>query len=109
MTGTNSIIKNFIIPNMEKKKKSFEIVVQANKHYGICDIIIPHNFVAPVKPTILTKESNAKYRAEKAEYDANMAHVKLIRNKILNEFQGRQLNDDNVRIHLINVLYAIMN
>lgn len=109
MIGANSIIKNFTIPNVRDKKQSFEVIVQANKNYGICDVFIPHDFVAPVKPEIPTKESNARYKAEKVVYDAHMAHIKAIRNSILDEFQGRQLNSDDVQIHLANVLYAVMN
>lgn len=109
MIGANSIIKNFIIPNVKDRKQSFEVVVHANKNYGICDVFIPHNFIASVKPKIFTKESSSKYKAEKAEYDVNMAHIKSLRNRVLSEFQGKQLNSDNVRIHLTNVLYAILN
>lgn len=109
MIGANSIIKNLIIPNTNDKAHSFEVIVQANKNYGICDVVIPHNFVAPEKPTKSTKEANFLYKEKKSEYDANMARVKEIRNQLLWEFQGRQINDSEVRIHLTNVLYSKLN
>ena len=72
MIGSNSIIKNIVIPNNEDRNNSFEFTVQANKNYGIVDIY-PH---VP---------------------------------GVLSEFQGRQLNDESVVIHLCNVLNEMLN
>lgn len=109
MIGENSIIKNFIVPNVNDKKHPYEVIVQANKNYGICEIYIPHNFLAPEKPIQPTKESNAAYKAAKLIYDANMGRIRRMRNRILDEFQGRQLNSESIRIHLHNVLYETLN
>lgn len=109
MIGTNSIIKCFNIPNVYDKEKSFKVKIQANKNYGICDVHLPFYFIEPVKPTKPSKEAYALYRKAKAEYDSNMRHVQSLRSAILEEFQGRQLNSESVRIHLVNVLYELLN
>ncbi len=60
-------------------KQSLEVIVFANKNLGIYDVKFPFE--------------NAKY----------------MRSRILNEFQGCQINDNEVRIHLSNVLYEMLN
>ena len=60
-------------------KKSLEVTVFANKNLGIYDVKFPFE--------------NTKY----------------MRSQILDKFQGRQINDNEVRIHLSNVLYELIN
>lgn len=108
MIGYNSIVRSFLI-KVEGYKKPAEVLVQANKNYGICDIIIPHNLVKPVPPARPTKESNKAYKAAKSEYDSKMWKITQLRSELLTEVQGRQINDECVCIHLYNILYEALN
>lgn len=110
MIGEKSLIKNFIIPNTRNKQKSYEVLVQANKNYGICDIIIPNDLVAPEPPADKSsKPEKAAYKAAKLIYDTKMRKAKQLRSDLLNAFQGRQINDSFIRTHLSNVLYSVLN
>lgn len=108
MIGYNSIVEAFLI-KVEGAKKPVEVLVQANKNYGICDILIPNNLVKPEAPSRPTKESNAAYKAAKQIYDIRMREAVQLRSDLLNAFQGRQLNSEDTCIHLYNVLYETLN
>lgn len=75
MIGYNSIVKNFLI-KVKGSKKPVEVLIQANKNYGICDLLFPKSL-----------EESEKLRSD-----------------LLTKIQGRQLNDENVCIHVYNLL-----
>lgn len=78
--GRKSIARKLEIPSNKDQKKLHVVLVQANKNYGICDVL-------------LVTEPGKKVR---------MAEV-------LSIFQGKQFNDLDVVEHLWNVLNEILN
>ena len=79
MIGYNSIVQNFLI-KVKSSKKPVEVLVQANKNYGICDLYFLEG-----------------YGSEQ------------LRSDLLSKVQGRQLNDENVCIHVYNLLEEALN
>ena len=114
MIGAKSIVLNFKVTNNKNAQSPYKVQVQANKNYGLCDVVLPGTPVEPEKTYInLQKEDRKKekalYDAKKAEYDKEIAKRKAIRNTVLNIFQGRQMNDSLVIDNLKRVLYTILN
>ena len=79
MIGYNSIVQNFLI-KVKSSKKPVEVLVQANKNYGICDLYFLEG-----------------YGSEQ------------LRSDLLSKVQGRQINDENVCIHVYNLLEKALN
>ena len=79
MIGYNSIVQNFLI-KVKDSKKPVEVLVQANKNYGICDLYFLEG-----------------YGSEQ------------LRSDLLSKVQGRQINDENVCIHVYNLLEKALN
>ena len=79
MIGYNSIVQNFLI-KVKGSKKPVEVLVQANKNYGICDLQFPEG-----------------------------QGSEQLRSDLLSKVQGRQINDENVCIHLYNLLEEALN
>ena len=79
MIGYNSIVQNFLI-KVKGSKKPVEVLVQANKNYGICDFLFPEG-----------------------------QGSEQLRSDLLSKVQGRQINDENVCIHLYNLLEEALN
>lgn len=79
MIGYNSIVQNFLI-KVKDSKKPVEVLVQANKNYGICDLYFLEG-----------------YGSEQ------------LRSDLLSKVQGRQINDKNVCIHVYNLLEEALN
>ena len=79
MIGYNSIVQNFLI-KVKGSKKPVEVLVQANKNYGICDLYFREG-----------------YGSEQ------------LRSDLLSKVQGRQINDENVCIHVYNLLEKALN
>lgn len=77
--GRKSNVKKLEVP-CEALKKRLTVLVQANKNYGICDIL-------------LVTEPGKKVRMT----------------EVLSVFQGRQFNDEYIMEHLYNVLDEIFN
>lgn len=110
MIRANSITRNFIIHNNENPRLSYEVVVQANKNGGICDFYLSGRPIEPIRPRDTSDGQAVRaYNAARKEYDANMRNYLAVRSELLNVFQGRQLASESVRIHIYNVLYAILN
>ena len=114
MIGAKSIVLNLKVRNNKNAYSPYEVKVQANKNYGLCDVVLPGTPVEPEKTYInLIKEDRKKekilYDVRKAVYDREMAKRKGIRNAILDKFQGRQLNDEIVIENLKNTLYNLLN
>lgn len=114
MIGAKSIVFNFKVQNNKNSQSPYEVKVQANKNYGLCDVVLPGTPVEPEKTYInLQKEDRKKekalYDVRKAEYDKEMSKRKAIRNALFDNFQGRQLNDELVVEHLKNALYYLLN
>lgn len=78
--GRKSIVRKLEIPNNKDQKKLHVVLIQANKNYGICDVL-------------LVTEPGKKIR---------MAET-------LSTFQGKQFNDLDVVEHLWNVLNETLN
>ena len=79
MIGYNSIVQNFLV-KVKVFKKPVEVLVQANKNYGICDLYFLEG-----------------YGSEQ------------LRSDLLSKVQGRQINDENVCIHVYNLLEEALN
>lgn len=79
MIGYNSIVKNCLI-KVKGSKKPVEVLVQANKNYGICDLLLPEG-----------------------------QGSEQLRSNLLSKIQGRQINDECVCIHLYNLLEEALN
>ena len=79
MIGYNSIVQNFLI-KVKGSKKPVEVLVQANTNYGICDLYFLEG-----------------YGSEQ------------LRSDLLSKVQGRQINDENVCIHVYNLLEEALN
>ena len=114
MIGAKSIVLNLKVTNNKNGFSPYKVQVQANRNYGLCDVVLPGTPVEPEKTYInLQKEDRKKekalYDARKSEYDKEMAKRKGIRNAILDKFQGRQLNNDIVVEQLKNALYNLLN
>lgn len=80
MIGYNSIVKNFLI-KVKGSKKPVEVLVQANKNYGICDL----------------------------QFREGIEGSEQLRSNLLSKIQGRQLNDESVCVHLYNILGEALN
>ena len=89
MIGYNSIVQNFLI-KVKGSKKPVEVLVQANKNYGICDFLFP------------------KSLEESEKLKSNLLTEKL-RSDLLSKVQGRQINDEDVCIHVYNLLEEALN
>ena len=114
MIGAKSIVLNLKVTNNKNAQSPYKVQVQANKNYGLCDVVLPGAPVEPEKTYInLRKEDRKKekalYDAKKAEYDKEMAKRKAIRNVLFDKFQGRQLNDEVIIESLKNALYNLLN
>lgn len=73
--------KNFSIKVKSSKKPIIvNVIVQANKNYGICDLQFPEG-----------------------------QGSEQLRSNLLSKIQGRQLNDENVCIHVYNLLEEALN
>ena len=79
MIGYNSIVQNFL-SKVKGSKNPVEVLVQANKNYGICDLYFLEG-----------------YGSEQ------------LRSDLLSKVQGRQINDENVCIHVYNLLEEALN
>lgn len=109
MIGNKSLVNTFEVSNKNNPEKPILVYVQANKNYGICDIVIPNKLVAPTAPTVPTKESNKAYKEAKKQYDAAMGKYIKLRSDLLNIFQGRPLNSIEVKEHLSYMLDLLVN
>ena len=90
--GRKSIFKNVSIENLNGEKP-YRVRVQANKNYGICDLVLCDK--------IVDRSDKKKIRT----------YYKVIRRlpEPLSEFQGRQINDELTMEHLQNVLFELLN
>lgn len=86
--GRNSIISGITIPNATTPNSPFNVRVQANKNYAICDIVLVNR----------VKENKKFY----------FVPIRRI-TEVLSEFQGRQFNSPSTREHLSNVLFELFN
>lgn len=114
MIGTRSIVLNLKVKNNKNAQSPYKVQVQANKNYGLCDVVLPGTPAEPEKTYInLQKEDRKKekdlYDVRKAEYDKEMAKRKAIRNALFDKFQGRQLNDKIIVAELEDALRNLLN
>lgn len=98
--GRKSRVVELSIHNNENPKSPFKVKVQANKHHGICDIILCEE----VSKEITTIEGKKKGKKMQIFYKPVRRLLELI-----SEFQGRQYDDQDTRIHLTNVLTEVLN
>lgn len=88
------------------------VYIQANKNYGICDVIIKNSMAAPLLSTggkkEEMKERRKRYEEQKAEYDAHIAKLKDLRQTILNAMQGRPITDPYNIESIVNFLKSTL-
>ena len=96
--GKKSIYTIINVTDTENPKNPYEVVVQANKNYGICSIA--------ARKRITQKEVDKKTKKKKTV-------VKFLpvccNENILTTFQGRQYNNPEVLELLENTLYVSLN
>lgn len=121
MIGERSIVLYLkVLSKAESKAESaalrqYEVKIQANRNFGICDVVLPNEPVPPVfiedssYKTETRKKREELYQERKAEYDREMAKRKSIRDVILNRFQGRQINDSYIVESIKNTLSQLLN
>ena len=110
MIGERSIFTTISVNNFKNPVAPFEVVVQANKNGGICDVILPKTQAEPVKPVDTSNgEAVRAYNAAKKEYDCYMRERAALRSEILNRYQGRQLSSAYVEETLDNFLTYLLN
>ena len=110
MVGKRSITNSFLVNNSKNPVAPFEVVVQANKNGGICDVILPKTQAEPVKPVDTSNgEAVRAYNAAKKEYDCYMRERAALRSEVLNRYQGRQLSSAYVEETLDNFLTYLLN
>lgn len=114
MIGAKSITLTLKIANKKNPAITYPVVLQANRNYGLCDVVLPNEPVAPVKDySFLPKDKQAsgktRYEEQKKEYDKEITERKAIRSNILNTFQGRQLNSSVVDLQIKEALTILLN
>ena len=62
---------NLKVTNNKNAQSPYKVQVQANKNYGLCDVILPGTPVEPENTYINLQKENRK--KEKALYDAKKA------------------------------------
>lgn len=99
--GRKSRVVELTIHNEENPKSPYKVKVQANKHHGICDIILCKEFTKEI-----TGPDGKKHTKKKLK-----SFYKPVRrlSELVSEFQGRQYDDQDNMAHLSNVLTQILN
>ena len=110
MIGERSIFTTILVTNFKNLAAPFEVIVQANKNGGICDVILPKTQAEPVKPVDTSNgEAVRAYNAAKKEYDCYMRERVTLRSEALNHYQGRQLCSAYVEETLDHFLAYLLN
>lgn len=98
MIGRNSIITKLVINNVTNPEKPYEILVQANKNLGICDIIRGTRI-----PQEITDPKTKKKKTIMKFFEVGRVP------EVLTDFQGRQINDSDIMSALESALYTTLN
>lgn len=110
MIGRRSIFTTILVTNFKNLAAPFEVVVQANKNGGICDVILPKTQAEPVRPADTSNGGAVRaYNAAKKEYDCYMRERSALRSEFLNRYLGRQLCSAYVGITLDSFLTYLLN
>lgn len=94
MIGRNSITKTIVVANKSNADKPYEIVVQANKNLGICDLI---------KGVRIPQEDPRTKKKFKKFFQIGRV------NELLPKYVGRQINDESVMASLEDYLFVTLN
>lgn len=103
--GRKSRVVELTIHNEENPKSPYKVKVQANKHHGICDIILCKEFTKEITHEF-TGPDGKKHTKKKLKSFYKPVH-RL--SELVSEFQGRQYDDQNNMVHLSNVLTQVLN
>ena len=98
MIGRKSITSKLVINNVTNPEKPYEIIVQANKNLGICDIIRETRI-----PQEVTDPKTKKKKKVMRFFEVGRV------SEVLSDFWGRQINDLNIMSELESTLYTILN
>lgn len=105
MVGRKSIVKSIVLK--QKFNGVIEFIIQANKNYGIIDLIINN---APKMPILEKfKKRPSMYLNAKALYDTEADFRKELRNLFLNKFWGQQLNSPFTQERVYNFIQNKVN
>lgn len=96
--GRKSIVVEIVISNRTNPENPFIVKVQANKNYGICNVIQGTKYLKEV----VDQKTQQKKTIMKFSFVRRL-------DSILSTFQGRQINDAAVFEHLNNVLNETLN
>lgn len=103
--GRKSLVVELSIHNNENPKMPYKVKVQANRHYGICDIVLCKEVTKEVTQEY-TDPSGKKVSKKKTKtYSVPVRRI----SEVHSDFQGRQYNDAIVMEHLSNVLAQVLN
>lgn len=109
MIGRKSTFMSFRVKSNETGKVEV-IMVQADKCRRICDIVIPILVHRPYFPAPdASKEEKREYREKLAIYKQHLAEKQRKRQKLMNVFKGRQINEPYMREILKNALINAVN
>lgn len=102
--GRKSRVVELTIHNEENPKSPYKVKVQANKHHGICDIILCKEFTKEVTHEFTDPTARSTKKKLKSFYKP----VRRL-SELVSEFQGRQYDDQDNMVHLSNVLTQVLN
>lgn len=103
--GRKSLVVKLSIHNNENPESPFKVRVQANKHHGICDIILYKGTTKEVSHEYASADGKKRTKKEvKTFYKFDRRLSELV-----SEFQGRQYDDSNVMTYLIEVITKNLN
>ena len=91
MLGRRAIYSEYLFTHPKSTSKQLALIVQANKHYGICKIIV------------------AEVKEVKDDAAIELKPIPQLGSKLLSDFQGRQFNDGDVYEHLVDTLIETLN
>ncbi len=98
MIGCKSIVVKLVINNVTNPEKPYEILVQANKNLGICDII----------RGIRVPQEVVDLKTKKKKTIMKFFEVGRV-SEVLSDFQGQQINNSDTIFELESTLYTTLN
>lgn len=103
--GRKSRVVELSIHDNENPKSPYKVQVQANKHHGICDIILCKEFTKKVTHEFTGPDGKKRTKKKLKSFYKPVRRL----SELVSEFQGRQYDDNDVMEHLSNVLTQILN
>ena len=103
--GRKSRVVELSIHNNENPKSPYKVQVQANKHHGICDIILCKEFTEEITYELIGPDGKKHTKKKLKSFYKPVCRLL----ELVSKFQGRQYDDEDIMEHLTNVLTQILN